>query len=201
MRSIQLLRRMFLLLSVASLPAAAQEADADLPAVGSEAPPFALPVYNAEAAQASRAGTMLLLGEDTEDKDVRLVVVSFMASYCKPCRAELTLLQQLHERYKDKGLRIVGVAIDSEPAGQKALTELLKEKKVSFPVVRDQYNLVARNYLGTKVPLPSVFLVDPAGKISFVSRGYSEEISKRLSSMTERALAATASAAGKGAGR
>ncbi len=192
MRSNQHLSWALLLVAAGALPAAAQEADADLPAAGSDAPSFALPVYNAEAAQAARAGTMMLLGDDAEDRDVRLVVVSFMASYCKPCKAELSLLQQLHERYKDKGLRIIGVALDTEPAGQKAVAELLKEKKVSFPVVRDQYNLVARNYLGTRVPLPSVFLVDPGGKVAFVSRGYSEEISKKLSSMIERALAASA---------
>jgi thiol-disulfide isomerase/thioredoxin len=191
----RLLSWVLLCLTAAAAPAAGVEPDADLPSVGSEAPSFALPVYNAAAAQAARAGTMMLVGEDAEDKGVRLVMVSFMASYCKPCRAELSLLQQLHERYKGKGLRIVGVAIDSEPEGQKTVAELLEEKKIAFPVVRDQYNLVARNYLGPQVPLPSVFLVDLAGKVAFVSRGYSEEISKRLSSMVEQALASAASPA------
>ncbi len=195
MPPIRLLSWALLCLTAAAAPAVGAEPEADLPAVGSEAPSFALPVYNAEAAQATRAGTLMLVGEDAEDKGVRLVVVSFMASYCKPCRAELSLLQQLHERYKGKGLGIVGVAIDSEPAGQKTVAELLKEKKITFPVVRDQYNLVARNYLGTQVPLPSVFLVDPAGKVAFVSRGSSEETAQRLSSMVEQALAAAAAPA------
>jgi thiol-disulfide isomerase/thioredoxin len=179
-----------LLAVLAQGPAWAEEVDGDLPHAGAEAPSFALPVYNAEASQSTRAGTMMILGEDAEDKDVRLVLVSFMASYCKPCKAELPLLQQLHEQYKDKGLRIIGVAIDTEPAGQKVIAELLKEMKVTFPVARDQFNLVARNYLGTRVPLPSVFLLDASGKVRFVSRGYSEEISKRLQLMVAKELSA-----------
>jgi thiol-disulfide isomerase/thioredoxin len=187
-----------LMISLLAAPGRAEEADADLPQEGGEAPSFALPVYNAEAAQATRAGTMMIVGEDAEDKEVRLVVVTFMASYCAPCKAELPMLQQLYERFKDKGLRIIGVAIDTEPAGQKSIAELLKEKKVTFPVVRDQFNLVARNYLGTHVPLPSVFLLDPMGKITFMSRGYSEEISKKLVATVERGLRAAPKAAAVG---
>ncbi len=64
----------------------------------------------------------------------------------------------------------------------------MQEAKTTYPVVRDQFNLVARRYLGTKVPLPSVFVLDKTGKILFVSRGYDEEISRMLSATVYRAL-------------
>ena len=162
----------------------------ELPAEGAEAPGFTLPVYNADASGQARAGTMLLVGDDTDDPGARLIMVTFMASHCKPCKKELPFLQQMFAQHKDAGLRIIGVAIDSEPEGQKVIVDLLKEDKVSFPVVKDQYNFVARRYLGNKVPLPSVFLVDRAGKILFVSRGYSEEISKSVLARVEKLLPA-----------
>jgi peroxiredoxin len=176
---------------------AAEPAEGELPAEGAEAPGFTLPVYNAEAAGQSRAGTMLLVGDDVDDQCAKLILVTFMASYCKPCQKELPFLQQLFEQNKAAGLRIIGVAIDSEADGQKVIADLLKEKKVTFPVGRDQYNFVARRYLGNKVPLPSVFLVDRAGKILFVSRGYSEEISKSLTAKVQQQLTPSKKEAGK----
>jgi peroxiredoxin len=168
--------------------ALADDADDELPQVGSEAPGFALPVYNPEASGAQRAGTMLLVGEDSEDTNAKVIVVSFMASFCKPCKKELPFLQQLHSQYKEMGLRLIGVSIDKEAEGQKEISELLKKEKVSFPVVKDQYNFTARRYLGNQVPLPSVFVLDKSGKIVFVSRGYSEEISKKLVAAIQKEL-------------
>lgn len=166
----------------------AGEADEELPGEGAEAPGFTLPTYNAEASAQARAGTMLLVGDDSEDTGTKVILVSFMASYCKPCKKELPWLQKMHEAYKGNGLRIVGVAIDSEAEGQKLVSEILKEKGITFPVVKDQFNFVARRYLGNKVPLPSVFLVDKPGKITFVSRGYSTEISKTLAENVQKRL-------------
>ena len=179
------------LAALLTLPAAAlagEPGDEELPGEGAEAPGFTLPTYNAEASAQPRAGTMLLVGDDSEDTGAKLILVSFMASYCKPCKKELPWLQKMHEAYQGNGLRIIAVAIDSEAEGQKLVGELLKEGKISFPVVKDQFNFVARRYLGNKVPLPSVFLVDRAGKIGFVSRGYSSEISKTLTETVQKKL-------------
>ncbi|MGI5862111.1 MAG: TlpA family protein disulfide reductase [Myxococcales bacterium] len=182
-------------LILAAADVAAQAQGAALPGVGADAPLFALPVYNPEAAGLSRAGTMLLVGEDSEDEGAKLIVVSFMASHCKPCLKELPLLQRLHKKHYDRGLRIIGVSIDSEPEGQKRMSELITKHKVTFPVARDQYNFTARRYLGTKVPLPSVFILDRSGAISFVSRGYDEKISKTLVATIEQQLGVTPSGA------
>ena len=42
---------------------------------------------------------------------VRLVVVEFYADWCKPCRKAVPLWNELHERYKDRGLRLLVVSI------------------------------------------------------------------------------------------
>ena len=176
------------LLGLSGAAWAGEVGDEELPGEGSEAPGFALPTYNAKASGQPRAGTMLLVGDDSEDTGAKLILVSFMASYCKPCKKELPWLQKMHEAYQGNGLRIIGVAIDSEAEGQKQVSQLLQEGQIAFPVVKDQFNFVARRYLGNKVPLPSVFLVDKAGKIGFVSRGYSDVISKSLTETIQKRL-------------
>lgn len=97
---------------------------------------FWLPVLNREAAGTIKAGPALLVGAEPEDPDAKVVVLSFMTSWCEPCKKEMPELQKLHEKYKDRGLRIVGVDIvvpkgDEEPKPGKA--EKAAPKKGAAP--------------------------------------------------------------------
>jgi thiol-disulfide isomerase/thioredoxin len=111
-----------------------------------------------------------------------------MASFCGPCKKEMPYLQSLHERYSDAGLRVVMVSIDTEPEGQKKIDDLIATNKVTFPVLKDRFNLAARRWLGSKTPLPSVFLIKPDGTISTVHRGYNEDASKVFMAAVEQAI-------------
>lgn len=180
-----------LALSLASLAlvvspfAAAQE---ELPAVDRPAPIFRLPVYNSEAVGSTVVGLDRLVGPDATEKNVKVVLLSFMASFCAPCKKEMPYLQMLHEKYKDFGLRVVMVSIDTEPEGQKIINDLIALNKVTFPVLKDRFNLVARRWLGNQSPLPSVFMVKPDGMVSMVHRGYNQEAGELLASEIEHAL-------------
>ena len=167
---------------------AAAGAEDDLAAVDKAAPMFRLPVYNQKAAGAGVVGLDRFVGPDATDKATKIVLMSFMASFCAPCKKEMPYLQSLHDKYKDFGLRVVMVSIDTEAEGQKIVDELIEKNKVTFPVLKDRFNLVARRYLGAQSPLPSVFMVRPDGVVSAVHRGYNEEASLLLASEVESAL-------------
>lgn len=160
----------------------------DLADVGRAAPAFRLPVYNAEAVGASAVGLDRFVGPDAAEKDVKVVLLSFMASFCAPCKKEMPYLQSLHEHYREKGLRVVMVSIDTEAEGQKIIDELIALNQVTFPVLKDRFNLVARRWLGAKSPLPSVFLVGPDTTVMKVHRGYSEEVGTQLANEVETVL-------------
>ena len=49
-------------------------------------------------------------------KPYEYVLVCFWASWCKPCREELPLLKQLYKEYNSKGLEIVSISVDTNPA-------------------------------------------------------------------------------------
>ncbi|MBW2560669.1 MAG: TlpA family protein disulfide reductase [Deltaproteobacteria bacterium] len=55
-----------------------------------------------------------------------------MASWCAPCREELPILQRMHEKYKDKGLRIIGISLDI--GGPSAMQPLVDQIGLDFPV-------------------------------------------------------------------
>ena len=55
-----------------------------------------------------------------------------MAAWCGPCRKELPTLIKLFDKYKDQGLKIVGISLDAN--GPQAMQPILDKLHVNFPV-------------------------------------------------------------------
>jgi thiol-disulfide isomerase/thioredoxin len=60
---------------------------------------------------ARQDGTVVALREIVGD---RPTVVAFWATYCAPCRAEVPALNHAAERWRDRGLRVLGVALETD---------------------------------------------------------------------------------------
>ena len=60
------------------------------------------------------------------------IVVTFMAAWCGPCIDELPALDKLYKKYKEKGLKLIGISIDLE--GPRAMQPIIDKLQVSFPV-------------------------------------------------------------------
>ncbi len=176
------------LVVVLTVPASIAFADEDLAVVDKPAPMFRLPVYNSKEVGETAVGLDRFVGADRTDAKTKVLVVSFMASFCGPCKKEMPYLQTLSEKYKADGLRVMLVAIDKDEDGQKKVADLIASNKVTFPVLKDRFNIVARRWLGTQSPLPSLFIVRPDGTIGAVHRGYGEDGSVLLAKEVETAL-------------
>ena len=68
-------------------------------AIGTTAPEFSGPTPN---------GEQLALN----DVKGKLTLIDFWAAWCKPCRMENPNIVSVYEKYKDKGLNVVGVSLD-----------------------------------------------------------------------------------------
>lgn len=66
-----------------------------------------------------------------KNKENRSLVVA-MAAWCGPCRDELPYLARLNSKYKDKGLKIIGISLDS--GGPEAMQKVADRAKVNFPI-------------------------------------------------------------------
>ncbi len=60
------------------------------------------------------------------------IVVTFMAAWCGPCIDELPTLDKLYKKYKEKGLKLIGISIDLE--GPRAMQSIIDKLKIRFPV-------------------------------------------------------------------
>lgn len=188
-----------LLLLAGLAMAAPVSADQDEAVVGAPAPGFSLRVLNPEAAGVSWLSLQSMVGEEPEDGEARVVLVSFFASWCAPCKKELPLLVDLDTRYRSLGLRVVGISIDKEEDGIAAARKLVADHHAAYPVLSDRFNLLARRYLGDQAPLPSVFLIGRDGNIISIERGYTRDASVFLRAKVEAALGIKRAAASTGA--
>src|SRR5262245_45741257 len=58
----------------------------------------------------------------------KVVLIDFWATWCGPCVAAIPHIQQLHEKYKDRGLVVIGHTDGSSPN----LAQFIKDKKISY---------------------------------------------------------------------
>jgi peroxiredoxin len=167
-----------------ALPAVAEDEIGE----GLPAPTFSLRTMNPDVAGTAWVALDRFVGEEPEDPAAKAVLMTFFASWCEPCKREMPFLVQLDGMYRDQGLRVIGVCIDKEEAGIEAAKKLVTEKKVTYPVLSDRFNFLARRYLGEKAPLPSVFLIRRDGTIAKIERGYAKDASAFLLGEVQDAL-------------
>ncbi len=98
------------------------------------------------------------------------VILSFWATYCKPCEKEMPEMQALLAKYPNT--KILFVNIDS-PSEKKKVKELAEKWGITQPVLLDQYQVAAKAYI-PKLNVPATFLVSTDGKIQYESIGFSE---------------------------
>jgi len=154
---------------------------------GTPAPTFTLPVVNdfvppivptgPLAPKQTKWGPARWTGEKP-DEQKKLVIMSFFATYCEPCKKEMPELSRLYDAYKDKGLGVMLVSIDKGDEQRQTIIDLAKENKVAFPVMHDRYQVVARRYAAER--LPYMLMLDPTGTVKVVHVGYTEDLKANL---------------------
>ena len=101
-------------------------------------------------------------------KDV--VLVSFWATWCKPCKTELSLLAPLWRELKGQGFLLVAVSIDG-PDTVSEVEGFQKKNGYDFPIVLDtQTEVLAR--LNPRGDVPFSVLVDRSGAIVETHQGF-----------------------------
>lgn len=97
------------------------------------------------------------------------ILLSFWATWCKPCIEELAEYKKIYAEYKDNGFKMFAISTDDERTIAK-VKPFVKSKGFEFPVLLDTNSDISRLYYAQSVPY-SVIL-DKKGMIIYSHLGY-----------------------------
>ncbi|MCZ7582314.1 MAG: TlpA family protein disulfide reductase [Deltaproteobacteria bacterium] len=116
----------------------------------------------------------------------KVVLISFWASWCKPCLVEMVALQALYKRHDGKDLEILSINGDTSSGLAKA-KQIVARKAVTYPVLYDT-NSKVQSLLNPRGFFPFNILVDKSGAIVYTHQGYNAGDEKALEDEIAKAL-------------
>lgn len=99
----------------------------------------------------------------------KVVLINLWATWCVPCREEFPDLLKLHGKFRDRGLELILISVDtSEQRPQ--VEAFLKENGVTFPTYinaeenyEDLISFLAPDWIGG---FPTTFVIDRKGRLT-----------------------------------
>lgn len=126
-----------------------------------------------------------------------IVVMSFFATWCKPCMKELPHLEKLYQKYGEETIKFFLVDITEATRNSPGFEDapesgpFLAEKGITIQVLNDNRGVVKEKYGVTT--LPRLFMIDQYQTIRLVKQGFhkGEDFEGELSKIFEELLAET----------
>ncbi len=119
---------------------------------------------------------------DLAQYENKVVYLDFWASWCGPCRKSFPWLNAMQEKYKDKGLVVIGINLDTDIETAK---QFLKKTPASFTLFSDPEGTLAEKY--KLIGMPSSFVLDGNGEVRHRHVGFkkssTQEYEKSLASL------------------
>lgn len=100
------------------------------------------------------------------------IIVSFWATWCKPCKKELDAIAENYADWqKETGVKLIAISIDDARSSGKVVTDV-KTKGWEYEVYIDENQDFKRTMNVNNVP--HTFIIDGNGKIVWSHNSYSE---------------------------
>ena len=104
-----------------------------------------------------------------EDYRGKVLVVDFWGTFCPPCVKQVPELIKLNDKYRDRGLALVGLAADPK-SDQDKVEAFIKRFSVNYQIGYDNNWLSSAFLKGTEdesgaPPIPQLFVISREGKV------------------------------------
>jgi thiol-disulfide isomerase/thioredoxin len=102
-------------------------------------------------------------------KGEKLTLLDFWATWCKPCARAIPKLITLYEDYKNSGVQLIGISVDS-PRNLTKVKPFANSMGINYLILLDS-NSELMSELQVTI-LPTILIVDDQDEIVFIHRGY-----------------------------
>lgn len=113
-----------------------------------------------------------------------VLYVDFWATWCPPCRKSFPWMEEMHERYKDLGFKVVAISLDTK---RSVIDQFLEKMTTSFIIAHDPSGDSATQF---KVKgMPSSYLIDRKGNIHMTHLGFNSKDKSKLEEEIKKLIA------------
>ena len=106
------------------------------------------------------------------------IVISFWATWCKPCIQELANMHDLYEKWQNEtGVKVIAVSIDDSRSSKK-VKPFISGRSWTYEFLLDE-NSEFKRAMNVNNP-PHTFLIDGNGNIVYEHNGYAPGDEKKL---------------------
>jgi thiol-disulfide isomerase/thioredoxin len=120
----------------------------------------------------------------------KVVIVNFWATWCEPCRVEIPWMIGFQQKYADKGLTILGVAMDDE--GKSVVAPYVQTTQfdvnghsmtMNYPIVLGNDDIAAK--FGGLLGFPTTIVISRDGKVQkrFIGLADQDDLEKQIKAL------------------
>lgn len=115
----------------------------------------------------------------------QVTLINIWATYCEPCLVEMPSLDRLYARYKSKGFKVVGVAVD-DPGFEETIKEFVAKLGVTFEILHEGSGDIERAYRARGIP--ATYVVGRDGRVRMIRQGAADWDAPEHYALIERLL-------------
>ena len=155
--------------------------------VGDEAPQFVMRNLMTNTAVFLRDFTGKTLREPWKKKERQVVVLSFWATWCQPCKNEIPIFIKLAADYQDQNVKffLVNTMEKTEPI-EDSVRDTYKNRGYTLPCLMDPSGRYTSLY--SVRWLPVLVVIDKFGIVRQINRGYHENFQIELEKLVKELL-------------
>ena len=156
--------------------------------VGEDAPPFVMRDLIGDTAIFLRDYTGKTLRENWRNNERFVVVLSFWATWCQPCKVEIPKLTLLANKFKGQAVKFFLInTMEQADQTEDSVRAQYRTRAYHLPCLIDPAIRVAGLY--TVRGLPMLVVIDKFGVVRQVNRGYHENFDIELENTIHQLLA------------